>query len=201
MASNTEICNIALSHVGVGKSIANLDTEQSQEAVVCRVFFETVRDAVLRDFAWPFASRTVAVGLIEEDPNDEWDYSYRYPTDCLSIRRVLSGVRNDTHQSRVPYKIAQDDDGRLIYCDTEDAEIEYTVRAEDPELYSPDFVMALSFRLAFYIAPRLTGGDPFGLGSRALKMYEYEISKAKASAANEEQYDNLPESEFIRTRE
>lgn len=200
MASATEICNLALSHLGVGKEIANIDTEQSEEASACRRFYESARDATLRDFNWPFATRYEELGLIEEDPNDEWDYSYRYPTNCLRIRKILSGIRNDTRQSRVPYQIAQDDAGRILFTDQEDACIVYTRKETDPDKYTSDFVLAFSFRLANYIAPRLTAGDPFGLGKRALEMYSYEISVAAANAMNEQQDEELVDSELIRAR-
>ncbi len=61
--------------------------------------------------------------------------------------------------------------------------------------------MAFSFLLASYIAPRLTGGDPFKMGSRAIELYQYEIGKAKSTALIEEQDEELPDSEYIRTRE
>lgn len=200
MASDTEICNLALSHLRVAKEIANLETERSQEASACRRFYETARDASLRDFAWAFATKISTLPLVEEDPNDEWAYSYRYPTDCLKIRRILSGDRNDTRDTRVPYKIIQDSSGLLILTDKEDAELEYTIRADDPQRYPADYIMALSFRLAAYIAPRVTGGDPFKLGERAMRMYMLEVGMAQGSDLNEEQPDVTPDSEFIRAR-
>jgi hypothetical protein len=201
MASSTEICNIALSHLNIGKEIAALDTEQSQEASACRRFYEIALDLTLRDFAWPFSSKVDVLALIEEDPNDEWAYSYRYPSDCIKIKRVLSGVRNDTRQSRIEYKISRDDAGLILYCDIEDAEIEYSVREEDPEKYPSDFIMAFSYRIAAYIAPRLTKGDPYKLGDKALQMYFGELSQARANALNEEQVAQDPEAEIIRARE
>lgn len=201
MSSKVQICNLALNHLGSGKSIANIDTEKSQEAYACRTFFDTARDAVLRDFTWPFASKIRSLGLVSESPSDEWDYSYEYPSDCLKARRILSGVRNDDRQSRVPFKIIYGDTQQLIYTDQEDAELEYTVRVTNTERYSPDFVMALSFRLAAYISPRITGGDRFKQGERAFQMYVNEIRQAQASGVNEEQQDELPDSEFIQVRE
>lgn len=200
-SSTTAIANLAISHLGIGKEIANLITERSAEAQACRRFYETARDITLRDFSWPFATKINALGLVEEDPNDEWGFSYRYPTDCLKLRRILSGIRNDTRQTRIPYRVTRDESGLLIYTDAEDAELEYTINESDVGRFPPDFVMALSFLLAGYVAPRLTGGDPFKLGNRALELYQFELSKARSSAANEEQPDDLPESEFIRTRE
>lgn len=200
MASSTEICNLALSHIGISKTIASL-TERSQEAIACNLFYSKTRDMVLRDFSWPFAMTTVSLGLVEEDPNDEWAFSYRYPSDCLSFKRILSGVRNDTRQSRVPYKVRRDTTGLLIFTDMEDAVAEYVLREENAEVFPIDFANALAFRIAAYIAPGLTRGDPFKMGERALKMYEFEMSKARATAVNEEQDEEEPDSLFIRGRE
>lgn len=202
MSSKTEIANLALLHLGSSEIIANIETEKSQKAMVCRKFYDISRDATLRDYAWPFAITIAALGLVEENPTDEWLYSYRYPQDCARALRILSGVRVDTADSRVKYKIVDaDDGGHLIYTDQEDAELEYVKQMTDITKYPPDFIMAISFRLAAYIAPSVTAGDPNKLGERAIKMYAYEGSKAESSGVNEEQGDLPPESEFIRFRE
>lgn len=201
MASEVDICNMALSHLGNSKEIAILATEKSEEAAACRRFYETARDTVLRDFAWPFATRILSLGLVEEDPNDEWAYAYRYPTDCLLLRRLLSGLRNDNRQSRAPYRVARDDDGLVIYTDLAEAQMEYTVRETDPNRFPPDFTLALSYRLAVLLASRITAGDPFKLVEKSFNLYQIELGNARAQAGNEEQPDETPQSEFIRDRE
>jgi hypothetical protein len=200
MASRTEICNLALSHLGNANEIGNLETEKSAEASACRRFYDTTRDQTLRDFSWPFATKIASLALIESDPNSEWDYAYGYPSDCLLIRRILSGISPDTSATRVPYRVANGTSGLYIFTDKEDAEIEYTIRVDDPTLYPPDFVMAFSLRLAHFIAPRVTGADEYKLGDRALKLYAMEISTAQMSAVGEEQAYLPPESEFITVR-
>jgi hypothetical protein len=204
MATKTEIANLALSHLGIGKEIADLDNEKSQEAVTMRRFYEQTRDAVLRDFPWPFATRFAALALVADPPTEteEWAFSYRYPTDCLMMRRIQIGsARVDTNQSRIVFKTGRDDQGQLIYTDEEEAKIEYTFREEDPQRYPADFQLAFSLRLAHYAAPRLTGGDPFKLGLRAVQLYIQEISMAQASASNESVPDQVPDAETIRARE
>lgn len=201
MASDTQIANLALNHLGIGKEIQNLTTDTSDEATACRRFYEIARDILFRDFNWPFATKIVALDLIEEDPNEEWAYSYRYPTDCLRTIKILSGTRNDSHQNRVPYKISNDTSGLVIYTDTESAELEYVMRITNPDLFTQDFTMALSFKLANLISPRVTAGDPFKLGDRAMQQYILTASRAMANAVNEEQPDQIVESEFIRARE
>lgn len=200
MASKTEICNIAISHLGIGKEIQNFDTEQSDEATACRRYFDTCVDAVLSDFDWPFATKEAVLNLISADPTTEWDFSYRYPTDCLRVRRIKSGMRQDTQDSRLPYRILQDAAGKVIYTDKENAEAEYTVRVEDPSYFTAEFTLALSFRLAAYLAPRLTGGDPFKMKEEMIRQYFYELGKAKERSFNEETPDKMPDSDFITYR-
>ena len=201
MASSTEICNQALRHLGVSKTIANLETSQESEAATCRAFYETTRDATLRDFNWPFATKIIELGLVEENPNDEWTYAYRYPSDCINFRRLQSGIRNETSAQRIPYKISRDDAGRLIFTDQQNAVAEYTMRITAAEEFTPDFVLALSFHLAMYIGPQINGAENTQAIERCERMYNFLMSKAQAQAGNEEQPDSLPEAEYIQVRE
>lgn len=201
MATSTEICNLALGHLAVGKEISNLNTDQTPQAIACRRFYETALKKTLRSFAWPFATVFEPLALVEENPTDEWDFSYRYPTDCLFIRRIMSGTRNDTRQSRIPYKIGNDGQGRLIYTDKQEAEIEYTQYVTDSTVYPDDFILALSFCIAMYVAPSVTDGDPFKLGERAEMMFRVSLSEAMDASFSEEQSEEEPFSEFTRSRE
>lgn len=203
MATDTDIANLALYHLGVGVDIADLTTESSTEAAACRKFFDQARQQTLRDFEWPFASKQAALGLVTTAPTTEWSYSYQYPADCLKFRRILSGTRNDSYQSRVPFKIVYGTSGNEIYTDFVSAVGEYTVDVTGAALgrMTEDFVMAVSLRLAAYIAPRLTAGDPFKMGQRAMQLYQVELGLAAANAYNEEQGDITPESEFVRGRD
>lgn len=197
MASKVGICNLALSHLSISKVIANLDTDTSEEGAACRQYYDIVLENILRDFPWPFTMKVAALALVATDPNTEWSYSYRYPVDCLMVRKILSGIRNDTRQSKVPYEISQDASGLLIFTDQTDAEIKYTIRAENPQFYPPDFTLAFSLYFAYLIAPRLTGGDQFKLGDRAARLYLVELSKANSRGQNEEQPDEPPDAEWI----
>lgn len=200
MASAVEIANLALSHLGTGKEISSF-TENSSEANACRRYYETALEQTLRGTNWPFATRYQTLNLIEENPNEEWLYSYRYPVDCLQAVRIVSGNKNESRQDRIPYKVLSQPEGLVLFTDQVNAILEYTVNITDVNLFPSDFKMALSFRLAHYIAPRVTKGDPFGMGKRAMDNFFAEISMAQANAYNEEQPTDLPFSEFTRTRE
>lgn len=200
-ASTTEIANLALRHLAVSKPIADLDSERSKEANAIRAFYEETRDQVLRDFPWPFATTFVTLALVEEEPTSEWAFSYRMPSDKLRFRRILSGARQDTPDTRIPYRIGRDASGELIYTDAEEAEAEYTARITDVSAFAADFTAALAFLLAAQAGPSITGGDQFQLADRALNLYVRAITQARANALNEEAPDLPPDAEWIRGRE
>lgn len=200
MSSEIEICNMALSHLGQEKGIASF-VERSAAANACSQFYQITRDMVLRAFPWPFATKIQALALVKKNPNDEWGYSYRIPSDCLQTRKIQSGCRNDDKSTRIRFRISSDDTGGLILTDKEDAILEYTQKITDSQRFSPDFTIALSRLLAFHIAPRIIGQDPFKLGEKSISVYESMIGQVEAKAYDEEVDDEMPDSEFIRERQ
>lgn len=194
---------MALSHIGHGKQIGNVDTERSAEANACLTYYDLCVSWMLRQFPWPFATKIVALALVQEDPNDEWDYEYRMPADSMALRRILTtgGIRNDSRSTRVPYRIAQDSQGAVIWTDQEDAEVEYTFHETSEARFAPDFAEALSFRIALYIIPRLTRDDHSKLRRDVAALYQVAIDKARAAAANEEQVDEERDAASILARE
>jgi len=202
-ASETELCNLALSHLavaGVTFEIQDLDTEKSKEAQACRRFYAQARDEVLRAFPWPFATVIDNLALVATAPNVEWAYSYRYPSDCLMFRRILSGFRTDALDSRIPYRLGRDASGELVFTDMDSAQGEWTTQVTNVGAFAPDFVQALAFLLASYIGPRVAGGDQYKLADRAYQLYQRSLGVARANAFNEEQADPPPDSEMIRAR-
>lgn len=192
---------MSLSHLGQGKAIADLDTENSEAASACRTFYDVTVQEVLSSYNWAFATKFRELSLVAEDPTDEWSYSYRYPSDCLKFRRILSGIRTDTRDSRVPYKMAKDSAGRLIYTDKYQAECEYTENVTDPTFFPPNFVAAVSYLLAYKVSPRVAGSDPRRLGDAAYKNYVMCIATAQSQDRKEEQPDIEPDGEFVRARD
>lgn len=204
MADKTGICNLALSHLGSSKEIANIETERSAEASACRRFYDVALLESLRDFPHPYLIAINPLALVEDlraVVGAEWAFSYRYPADCSKAIRIPSGTRNDSNTTRIPYRIISDTTGALIMTDMENATLEYSKKSDSPDKWAPDFVMAFSLLLAFYIAPRVTAGDPFKLGERAYRAYFLSISKSKANAIGEQQPENEPDTDYIRSRE
>ncbi len=191
---------MALGHLGSSATISSA-TEQSAEARACNTFWDTALKATIRDFKPSEVRAIKALSLVEEDPNDEWGFSYDYPSDVAIIHRILSGTRNDSRDSRVPYQVMINTAGRqLIFCDVDEAEIECTLNPSNIATLPADFILGLSLRLAAYIAPSVTKGDPFKLGQRALQLYAIEMKNAAVNSRNQNQPDREPESDHVRSR-
>ncbi len=198
MAAEVDIYNMALGHLGVSQTVAST-TEKTAEATACRRFYDNCRDALLRAGGFAFSRKFKALGLVEADPTEEWDFSYRYPNDALFLRRILSGARNDSEKSIVPYLIGQDDAGLLLYCDLDAVTIEYTSKCENTAIFPADFVRALSYFLASTIGPSVSKGD-LKPADRAFKLYQMELGQAIVNATTEDRPDREVADSFSRSR-
>lgn len=203
MASQLDICHMALGHLGVTKRLTSIN-DATEAARACALFYDPCRDEVMRAFPWPFATIKATLTLVEDltaDSTAEWGYSYRYPTDCLRFLRIRSGYgRQETNATQVRYRVIRDTTGSLILTDQEDAIGEYVQQTTDPTDFAPDFVTAFSYRLAGAIAPAVTSGDPNRLGLRAFQLYDLAIRQAWANSLNEQSPDVNEQSGFLSAR-
>lgn len=211
-SSKTLIANMALRHVGVSETVADIDaaSNRSAQARAVRDFYDTALDELLRDFDWPFARRvspSAGLALVESQPTTEWQYSYRLPSEALAVRRVINGTysRIETPLSRSPFSVIADDAGPLLLTDyqsqtTDALRVVYTTRVTDVSRFPPDFAQSLALLIAGYIAPSITAGDSLKLGERALQKYAWRLGWAKTNAATEEQPDQPGDGSLVTTR-
>lgn len=194
MASIVEIWNLAAAHVGAKNAIES-EIESSTIAGQCRLFWDPVRDAVLRDAPWSFATRSQALALSGTAPTG-WEYSYSYPTDCLFVRHIVTASRYNADP--VPFKIYRDGSDQYICTDQADAEIEYTVRVEDPNQYDAAFIETVALYLGSKLAMPVTRKPELGI--ELLGQYQAALSRAVALSRNEGQRDPERDPEIIRAR-
>lgn len=201
MASDADVCNEALSAIGVGDEIQDLATESSKEATACRRFFATSRDLVLRDFPWPRFRVVELLALVSTDPSPQFKYAYRLPARCASIVRLQHDLspRLDDSDTLIPYELGRDATGTLIYTNLESASIKYVYQETTLATWTPDMIEVLVQLLASKIAPRF-GPEAVKLGDRALKLYEYRRGIARAQALNEEVPDPAGDGDIVRAR-
>lgn len=196
-SSEVKICNMALGRIGISIFIDSL-TERSQAAIVCNNYYEACRDAVLEDAPFNFSTTRAVLADLGTPPTN-WLYRYALPSDCVKARRlVVPGMREPTARNRIPFEVAVENDAKVLYTDQPAAELIYSQRVTNPNLFSAQFIMALAWLLASEIAMPLSAAA--GLGDRAVKMYAHFISQAQAGSLREGQGGPEPDCAFLAER-
>jgi hypothetical protein len=196
-ASEVQICNMALGRIGISIFIDAL-SEASQEASVCNVFYEQCRDRALSEGYFNFTTARVALADLGTPPTN-WLYRYAMPSDCLTARYIeIEGSRNPLAKNRIPFEVAQEGNVKVLYTDQPEAELVYTRRITNPNLFSPQCVSAIAWLLGSEIGMPLSAAP--NLVSAAARMYENAISQAQSASSNEGQGDTEPDCEFLSGR-
>jgi len=194
MASVVQICNLALSNLGAS-AISSLN-DSSKGARECSLRYETVRDSVLADHDWGFARKRLSLAQLTTTYSG-WDYAYQLPIDCLVAREIYDGTGSASGYSynsdldayvqagKVEFEIATNSDLsiRMLLTDKEDAELKYTAKVSDPNVFTPIFIEALSLKLASDLAQPLKGS--LALKDALIQSYLAILGRAQFASANE----------------
>ena len=195
--TDADIATMALGHIDIGQEVEDLAGSKHLERV-CGRSFAHARDEVLARKVWPFTTQQLELGLVEAfDPGEgDWLFSYRYPVTCISLRRIVSPVGLPQAEA-IPYKLGQDDTGRLIFCDEASAKAECTTTYDDPGEWPSLYAKAVSWCLATYIC------GPLGKGAKrgdCMAGYEDAITNAAGVAARENANQPRPPSSYVSAR-
>lgn len=167
MASEVEIANLALAHLGDSATVSSLSPpEGSAQAEKCARFYPLARDVMQEDFVWNFCVRRKMLALIGGWSSGKWAYAYAAPSEML---RPISVSHPDASADQVdalggrpgvPFRLEGTDTGQVvILTNLPDAELRYTVKVRDSTKFSAQFVEALSWRLASMLAGPILKGD------------------------------------------
>lgn len=196
--ADADVANLALGHLGVGRSIASLN-DRSTEARTCNRFYEHARDYAQERYPWKNGLRRVSLALLpENDWDDQFLYAYRIPDDCVWFRRIITGVTNVDAQPS--YRIVSDDVGQIVLTDVQNAIAEYSVHVTDPSQWSQAQVAATSYKLAALMVRTFCEDNVDSTRKEMEQLYEIEISRAQALDLNQEEPRDQPPSEFESSR-
>jgi len=84
--SPVEICNLALSWLG-GDLIISL-TDDSTEAKLCNAVYAPLRDAVLEEREWTFATRRIQPPALVAGPLYGYDKAFQIPIEVIRVLQV-----------------------------------------------------------------------------------------------------------------
>ena len=170
MPSPTDLCNDALAQIG-HNFITNID-DDDRPATVCKRFYDTTRDEVLRQHLWNFAiTRQILVQDLTPALS-EFSFTYNLPADALRALRIGS-------TDVVPWKLER----RKIHTDESVVTLTYIARIEDPVQWDTLFYNAFATRLASKLAVSIAHDIQFGDG--LYKQYQQLVLDAAAVDSQE----------------
>lgn len=211
MASEVDIANLALAHLGDNATVASIDPpEGSAQAEHCARFYPIARDSLLEMHNWNFSMKRAVLAQVST-PWTEWQYAYAMPSDCVNPVSVIPPDANDDYSTRFvptdtpdfahnyspmiaagryvpqPYSIEMDSLGnKIILTNQASAVFRYTYLVTDTTKFSPLFVVTLSHLLASYLAgPVIKGDQGISVGDKQLKIAMGYLAQAETSDSNQ----------------
>jgi len=178
MASQLDICNLALSWIG-GKKIADL-AENSVEAQLVSTNYPMSRDAVLAARMWTFATKQASPSPTAGTVPVPWSFMYQLPADCLRVFRVVDG-----NQLPIPW-VRQ---GAFVLCNSDAIIMVYVSQVIDTSQYSPGLVQALAARMAADLAVTYT--ENRSLQADLWKIYDEKMKEAAAVDGSQGRSDQI----------
>lgn len=182
--TDVSIVNIALSRLGVTTPITALTDTTSEQAIQANLIYETVRDSLVSEYPWRFATKHAPLSEVMADLyQTEYSYVYSYPSDCLRILRVYSeGTEFDDgrHEHEVyltDCMCCGGEEQKVIATDLADAHADYIAQVTDPEQFSPLFADCLSWRLAAELSVPLA--RDFDKRQHLMEIYMHTLDSAR----------------------
>ena len=180
MATEIDICNLALAHLGDDATIASIDPpEGSAQAEQAARFYPIARNTLLESHTWNFASKRSTMPTVINTV-DQWEYAYAAPADMMTPVAIISPTAQNDYATRMssgdtPGGITSNYsptilagqytpqqfvvEGNYIYTNQQNAMLRYQALITDSTKFSPLFVVTLSWQLAAMLAGPIIKGD------------------------------------------
>lgn len=182
MASDVDICNLALAHLGDTATVASINPPSGDaQSSHCARFYPIARDALLEMNTWGFATKRATLALNSVNPSSTWKYCYAAPSAVINYISILAADATDDYSVGVQmanvgaysapivsmgvytpqdFAVEIDDNGNdIILTNVQYAVLRYTIPVTDTTKFSPMFVVCLSHMLASMLAGPLLKGD------------------------------------------
>lgn len=199
--SKVQIANMALSHVGE-RNVIEIFGEKTTNGGLADTWYDFSREAVLKAYDWSFARQRIALALDKaEAPDGIWTFRYLYPTECISIRRLVSSTSWPAGEGRkVPFTIELNTlKQKTVLTDLEFAVARYTGNIIETSLFSPMFVLALARLLAHHMAMSITG--KMAIADRQLQIFNSLLVSGAGIDAQEGGDKDPPDADHIIERD
>ncbi len=176
MASAVSIVNVAL--VKLGQRTIEALTDDSPQARIANRTFVDIRDDVLREHTWNWATKRTSLAASATSPDWGFENAFPLPSDYLRLVDV-------NNPSKFKYQIESTDDGAVIVTNiAAPLEILYVARITDVTQMDTKFREVLSARFASEWAEDMTGVSK--LAEDLTILYDRKLRDAKGVDGQED---------------
>lgn len=200
--TKAKLYNLALSLLLLAKEVEEIETDTSNEVRVLNIHWDTAFESTLQDLDLDSLSVHIPLELLAEDEYGPFKYIYKYPNNCIFLRRLKSGFETDNKTTHLAKKTGIYNGQKVIYTNEYQAVGECIPKNVPLVSLSPMAALAVAYKLALLSAPLIVGK-----GAKALKddlKADYVICKTEAQetdVAENMNYENDDiRSEFVQAR-
>lgn len=169
MVSQVDVVNMALAEIGAA-SISDID-EEAEQAVKAKLYYDPVRDSLLRAYPWTFALKQWSCAPVNNaEAFKNFKYSFLKPVDCLRFLRSADHSECECA-------------GKYIRANVDILNIIGISRIEDENLFDPIFVEVFVLKLAQKLSIVLSNDK--GIRDRLSADYNNLIKTAQVKSALE----------------
>lgn len=210
MASDVQICNMALSHIGSEARVSSISPpDGSVEAGHCATFYHLARTELLEPGSWAFSLKRASLAQVT-NPSTVWAYAYAKPAGCLRALRVLrpsiaitvftQDLALEPHtddRDSAPFEI----EGEVILCNEPDAVLVFVQDVTDSTKFPASFTSTFSYLLGSYLSgPIIKGNEGMRVGD-AMRTRATSMADVSATAsANASSTDTAVQSSILAVR-
>ena len=163
---------MALTKLGTNRITSLLD--ESENAILCDIFYEPTRDEVLRSHPWSCAKHRQSLAMLAENPAFGYKYQHQLPTNPYCLRVIEMNPKGK-------YVI----EGDRLLTDLEECAIKYIKRIEDPTQFDSLLVKAIATRLAAELSVKIK--ESVIAKDELIREYDWILKKAEAVDSLESQ--------------
>lgn len=189
MASQVQICNLALSRLGAN-TITSL-SDNTTEAKLCNTFFSDIADEVMAEGSWTSTIRRATLAKTTTTPAFGFDSEFQLPVDPKALK--ILNIDNNKH-GHCQYRI----EGDKLLSNDDNVKIRYIARLVDTEDWDIYLQRAFIARLTSELAYPLTGDDRKASGE--FQRYEHMLSRGLAQNGQQGSNERTISSDAINVR-
>jgi hypothetical protein len=158
VTTNVDLTNRALAQIGTRSQIVSM-TDGSQEALYANLLYNGLRDFLLREGDYEFATQT-ALAVAVTGPLPPWLLAYQYPVDAVRIKQLVAVNFVAMDPQPVEFNISVSGiQAHVILTKTAVAYVVYTSNAVLEtywdSMFTEAFVRMLAAALAFALENRI----------------------------------------------